>query len=353
MNILLVDDEAHKGWKEILEKLFFRDQEIEVALDFFQAREILKSKYFDLIFLDLRFGEIDHVSNITTNYGGYKVLTDLIRHDFNNLSFATPVILFTASNKHKNIYEMLNYGVDDFYIKEHPEMASGIQHSQDNIKRLKGSIVQLLKLGDKRKKICCKINEINEIVNSNFKNENIKKRIDEKLRIGYALLFRRVNTLEKNVLLFNNEVNSFIIFWSVLEEISHEFFGKFDDLDKNWIIKSKSEKIQWFEGDILKSKFPTIKKEFNTIDEVFDVKNANQINLSNQIVALLRYHLEWDHHKIRSVFLDKLNKYRNETDFIHSSTDNILNKEISKTYDSEFAFKRNNDMLDFILKLIK
>jgi CheY-like chemotaxis protein len=353
MDILLIDDEANKGWKEILEKIFFKEQIIDVALNHQEAKELLEKKSYDLIFLDLRFGEIDHINLDLKNYGGYKVLNELIRKNFSCLNFSTPIMLFTASNKPWNIFEMFNYGVDEFYIKEHPERAGDIQFSQNNTKRLKENIVTLFELGKKRKEIWCKIDKVLKLIDQTINNKNIKNRINEKLRIGYALLFRKVNTLEKNVLLFNNEVNSFITFWSILEEVSHDFFGKKNETEKEWIIKSNNFKIQWFEKDVLKSKFSTIKKEHNTTIDVFDIERGNQVNLSNQIAALLRYRLDWNHQKVRSDFLIKLNGYRNEIDFIHSSTDNILNKEISKTYDSEAAFIKCSYMLDFILKLIK
>lgn len=353
MNILLIDDEANKGWKEILEKIFFKGQIIDVALNYVDSKNLLETKSYDLIFLDLRFGETDHANNNIKDYGGYKVLTELIRVNFNSSNFSTPVILFTASNKSWNIFEMFNYGIDEFYIKEHPYKASDIEFSQKNTKRLKENISDLLELGEKRKEIWGIIDQILNLTNKNIENENIKKRIDEKLRMGYALLFRKVNSLEKNVLLFNNEVNSFIVFWSILEEISHDFFGRKYETEKEWIIKSNNEKIQWFDGAVLKSKFSTIKKEFNSISDVTDNNTSHQVNLSNQIAALLRYQLLWDHHKIQSNYLSKLNKYRNEIDFIHSSTANIINKEISKSYNPEDAFKKCKHMLNFIKTLLQ
>jgi CheY-like chemotaxis protein len=352
MKILLIDDNANRGWKQILEKILtVPDLEIVPSLSFDDAINKVLEKY-DFIFLDIRMTEEDHKGRNIFKTSGYKILKE-IKKDFTSINFPTPIILLTASNKIWNIDAFRDYGVDAYYIKEHPNFVFDEEASKQNLNNLQKNFERLIEVGENRKVIWGKINEICKLSNENFNNENIKTRIDEKLRIGYALLFRSVNSLEKNILLFNNEVNSFIIFWSILEEISHEFFGRLNENEKVWTIKSNSKNIQWFEGAVLKSKFSTIKKEFNSTNDIFDIDRGNQVNLSNQIAALLRYRLEWGHHIIRSEFSDKLNKYRNEIDFIHSSTNNILNKEISKTYNADVAFSKCSYMLDFIIKLIK
>ena len=123
MRILLIDDEAANGWKEVLEKILFNNEEINVALDISSAKIKLEESKYNLIILDLRFGESDHNTIDITTYGGYRVLKEFIRNDFYNLNYSTPVLLFTASNKVWNIFDMMEVGADDYYIKEHPDFA--------------------------------------------------------------------------------------------------------------------------------------------------------------------------------------------------------------------------------------
>ncbi|MFZ1799989.1 MAG: hypothetical protein WAU24_09010, partial [Chitinophagaceae bacterium] len=74
------------------------------------AIDTIKNKKFDLIFLDIRFGEADHKAIDIHKMSGYKILTDEMRSSFKSLNFSTPVIVFTASNKVWNIIEMIEAG---------------------------------------------------------------------------------------------------------------------------------------------------------------------------------------------------------------------------------------------------
>ena len=54
MNVLLIDDEASRGWKEILEKVLFNGEPISVAFDESSAKILLHKTEYDLIILDLQ-----------------------------------------------------------------------------------------------------------------------------------------------------------------------------------------------------------------------------------------------------------------------------------------------------------
>src|SRR4051812_20586429 len=123
MKVLLIDDDSEHGWKEVLEKVIFNEDPIDSVSNEIAAIEKLKDVTYDLIVLDLRFGEIDHKNGHVKNYGGYRILTGHIRSSFSSINFSTPVLLFTASNKAWNIIEMIENGIDGFYIKEHPDTA--------------------------------------------------------------------------------------------------------------------------------------------------------------------------------------------------------------------------------------
>ncbi|WP_454938974.1 response regulator [Capnocytophaga gingivalis] len=117
MKILLIDDLALRGWKQVLEKAVTQTS-IDVVENIEKAKEKLKEKY-DLIFLDMRLGEEDHKKTDVKEFGGFKLLKE-IKSDFRNTNFSTPIILITASNKIWNIDKFKEYGVDFCYIKEHP-----------------------------------------------------------------------------------------------------------------------------------------------------------------------------------------------------------------------------------------
>jgi len=355
MNILLFDDEAKNGWEEILKILFTEKLGLKINLDSITTKEeglkILKQKNFDLIFLDLRFGEKDHLSNNIEDFTGFKIL-ESIRKSFNNINFTTPIILFTATNKIWYINKMMEYGVDNYYIKEHPNFSYDINFTKDNYGRLLKSISSLLKENEKRKEIWYLTQSIN---NYRFQNPNINKRVTEKLKLGYGILFRKERYIEEKTLVFNKEIIAFIVFWSILEEVSKDFFDKNwnNNKDNNWVLRN-GEKIQIVTDKKNETRFTSIADEFN-IWKPFIISERGygpSISLSNQICAILRYQLGWGHHQIKSDFLMKLNQYRNKNDFIHSSVDSIFNQSLKDNQDSIAAYKKCVQVLEFISTIV-
>lgn len=381
MNVLLIDDEATFGWKEVIEKVFFKGASIDIADNKSDAIDAIKNKKFDLIFLDIRFGEADHKKIDIHKMSGYKILTIEMRSSFKALNFSTPVIVFTASNKVWNIIEMIEAGADDYYIKEHPDTATDFEFSRRNFIRLKGFndnqgvINKLFDLGRKRNLVNENINEIVDLLTINISNENIKNRIQEKLKIGYGLLFRNLSKFEGSHFIYSNESLAYVVFWSILEEISKDSF------DDNWI------KIGNDEGSMIKNKWKLKKSKLMFIEDLrfenfertegiikvaidwdgskYVVRNQNidnnnsdikfytgKISLSLQVYAIMLLDKKWESMQAKNLF-KPLNDYRNEVDFIHSSVSKIFNSHVSNSTNNLIAFEKCNEMLVFIKKILK
>ncbi|MBK6450319.1 hypothetical protein [Candidatus Brachybacter algidus] len=352
MKLLLIDDLALNGWKSVLEKAIIKNiGKLDVALNFQEAITKTNGAKYDLIFLDARLTEDDHLKNEIKELTGFRILKE-IRKDFDSNNFSTPIILFNASNKIWTIDLFKQYGVDSFYTKEHPNDIISKDSSSKNLKNLQADFEELLKISKDKEDILSILKIINAKTKTNIRNVNIKLRIEEKLKIGYGLLYRATTKVEKEKLLFNNEIIAFVVFWSILEEVSHDLYNRKEESDKEWILRKSEIKIQFFEDNKLKSRFQTIKEE-NPVYEVLEIKNAHQVNLSNQISGILRYDLGWNHHQIRLNFLDKLNKYRNDIDFIHSSTHSILNHSLKSNQKSANGFFKCKQLLEFIIKLLQ
>lgn len=346
--ILLIDDEADRGWGDILKHLFFENDQVDLAPTISKAENLLEENNYNLIFLDLRFGEKDHQTNNFEDFDGFRLVRK-IRNNFLSKNFHTPVILFTASNKAWIINAMLDIGCDDYYIKEHPDTAYDESFTRNNTKRLKNTVINLLDVGKNRSRIWQKANSIIDKIEYTVPNNNIRKRIQEKLKIGYGLLFRKTSSFESVNLLYNNEVLAFIVFWSILEELSHSHYGRTKTLEKSWVLEHSNKKIQYLEdNDRLISGFKSIKDEFNSFDGTKNDESSHQVNLSNQISAILRYDLNWSHNDIRLKFLTKFNRYRNKIDFIHSDTEAINTHNIADEYDDKEAFNKCVQILNFI-----
>jgi len=92
MNILLIDDEASKGWSEIIGKILekFGDNDFSVAENSVDAEDWLLKKEYDLIFLDIRLDDVDHKEKNIQSLTSYKLLKEKIR-EIDSKNFTTPL----------------------------------------------------------------------------------------------------------------------------------------------------------------------------------------------------------------------------------------------------------------------
>ncbi len=369
MRYLLIDDLANNGWKSILEKAIIKENNsLDIAVNYSQAIEKIKNEW-DIIFLDMRLTESDHNVQQIENYSGFKLLKE-IKKEFSSINFSTPVILITASNKIWNIDAFQENGIDGYYIKEHPDYQFSKQASKNNLENLQNNFKTLIVKGRRRRVIWSLCNSIIEKLNNHtyFKTQekqyvNIKKRIIDKIKLGYAQLFQNQTALEKHILLSYNESLSFIVFWSILEEISkgftkiNETWNHRYERNSNWKFNN-GEYFIIVENNELKLNFGKngngdyVKKDFKFPESSTEYKkyiNNSVVNLSDQIYSLLAsYSKNDDEYKELWQKFKPLNRYRNETDFIHGSVINILQKKLLEEETIKEAYDKNKELLKFI-----
>lgn len=370
MKVLLIDDNANKGWKQIIEKVFpVPDINVVVAINSQEAKKKIEDK-FDLIFLDVRLSEQDHQITEPTEFSGYKILQQ-IKRDFLNLNFSTPIILMTATNKIWNIDSFRNYGVDGYYIKEHPDFVFDKETSKQNYNNLKKRFIELKDVGHKRNEVWdlskTIINKISE--HSYFKGtkkyENVKDRIIDKLKLGYDYLLKEPNELEKKVLKTNNEAIAFIIYWSILEEIikGYSEYNNWNMPDYtfsgNWKFRNKEYFIEKNNGtigvNISKDKRGNwvsqgVQENVNIIDFKYRI---GKINLSEQVYSLLAAY-QRDNQQFQSLSneFNSINSFRNEIDYIHSKIKNIYERPLINEKDSTEQYGFCIKQLKFIINIL-
>lgn len=355
MKILLIDDLALRGWKQVLEKAVTQTP-IEIAENIKDSKERLKEKY-DLIFLDMRLGEKDHKNADVKEFGGFKLLEE-IKSDFRKTNFPTPIILITASNKIWNIDKFKEYGADFYYIKEHPNYVYSKEYSMENLRQLQKNFEKCIEINQNRNKIWILCNEIIGRIegHSYFKSQDkryvrVKERIFDKIRLGYYYLFKRTTEIEEERLLANNESIAFVVFWSILEEIVKGY----TDINATW----KGEKYDWTgnwkfrngEDFILQGVNKTYQDEEGNSKTYQEEKH---ISLSSQVHALLNCYIlnEQRREKIRDNF-KKINEYRNQIDYIHSSVRNIFTQKLIDPKQTEECFEKNEEVLHFIISILE
>ena len=222
--------------------------------------------------------------------------------------------------------------------------------------------IDLIETSKKKNQIWELCNQIIEIIDSHqyFKNNNdkyfnVKLRIIDKLLLGYSILFQPSSEVSREILLSNNETLSFIVFFSILEEIS-KGFTKISDTwnDKyerqgNWKFRNNEYLI---EIDHKSNSFTVnfYKKKKHQKFDIDKLSDFNVIGLSDQIYSLLFAYnamneLEEDFREV--------NKYRNGVDYIHSSVNNIFNKKLISHDEFEKSFEMNIKILSLIKKIFK
>lgn len=358
--ILLIDDLALKGWKSVIEKAVIKTIGVlDIATSFEQAKKKIEDKY-DIIFLDVRLTEEDHSVLDVKQYSGFKILKE-IKQDFLKINFSTPIILITASNKIWNIDAFRNYGVDAYYIKEHPNYIFGKENSLQNLEILQESFLTLIETSSKRNQIWEHCSYAIELINKHYyfkdldsRYLNVKNRIIDKLKLGYSHLFKNQTEIEKELLLSNNESLSFIIFFSILEEISKGFtdisetWDKLNNRNGYWKFRNKEYFIEYDrKKDILKVNNETCnEKEFHKFYN-------GTIYLSEQIYALFYAYSKGEKKNQLDKAFKEINKFRNETDYIHSSIENIFSKRIITKSSLNDAFNMNLNVLKLINNILE
>jgi len=144
--ILLIDDEADKGWETVLRKVFKVSgsgyltviKEKVSDFDSFSSdnKKIIEENNFDLYLVDLRLNGLEEEENLNPeDFSGMKVLKKI-----KSLNQGNQAIIFTASNKAWNLEALLDARADGYYIKESPEYNFSRTFSEQNYKNFKSNV---------------------------------------------------------------------------------------------------------------------------------------------------------------------------------------------------------------------
>lgn len=174
--ILLVDDEAEKGWNDFF-KRFLSQSSVsfeslgESSFKRKTSKEIedlvitkVRSFNPDLVILDLRLEDADfNMDNRSVEYTGIRILKR-IKLEINQ---GIQVIGFTASNKVWNYLDWSDsgHGIDDIIVKESPDLStSHNSYTADTINHLTKSLQPRLERGQFLKSIDSRLKQIGRLI---------------------------------------------------------------------------------------------------------------------------------------------------------------------------------------------
>ena len=188
--ILLIDDEADKGWGDVLCKMLPNSEfkTIQEQVPDYEhlsndAKKEIESGKYDLIFLDLRMNGVAEEDTLRPDdFSGMKILKAIKEQNKGN-----QVIMFTASNKAWNMKALLEAGADGYYIKESPEYTFPASYSDSNARELCTSITQCLDNGYLRN-VYLKVKKIKELIQDSQCFSNRTDELLGSIDIAYDLL---------------------------------------------------------------------------------------------------------------------------------------------------------------------
>lgn len=175
--ILLIDDEAEKGWHDFFVRMLSKSSVIFESLggpafrhktsDEIEEMAISKVISFDpdVVVLDLRLEDADFDSEkMAKEYTGIRILKR-IKQEINQ---GIQVIGFTASNKVWNYLEWSDsgHGIDDIVVKESPELSSNPSYTADSIIHLASSLMTMIGRAQYLKGIDKKLKLIGALIQS-------------------------------------------------------------------------------------------------------------------------------------------------------------------------------------------
>lgn len=281
--ILLIDDEADKGWADVLSNMLVGRKQFEVIKEkvpnydslSIEARDKIESNNYDLIFLDLRMNGIMEESVLDPDsFSGM----DILKH-IKSINNGTQVVIFTASNKAWNLKALFDAGCDGYYIKESPEMLFPQDVSYSNFISLQNSIMRCFRRGYLRTiyndihELKSRLQKKSDGVLSDFA-ETIAKQLDlaflliskaetdEQFAFAYISLYMVVELVNKN-----NHKQDYKYF-----NVEHE---------KTYVDKTDDEELYYW--DIADQRLIISEKRIDTPEILLDycIRNGKDIALTD------------------------------------------------------------------------
>lgn len=230
--VLLIDDEANKGWYEIFCSLLYdnnpdtiefhyvdddlfrhKSQEEIIALSIEKIKEVKGLP--DVIILDLRIHPLDIEAESIQEMTGFKLVEKI-----KEINPGIQVLIFSATNKVWNLQALQKSGADGFILKESPENSNDSSFTKKSIEKM----LQTLNYSLEFTFLKDFYNKHEELKTELVPRKNYKKSpkplpkefVDEVLKwleMSYNILGSGLSDI--------NKASAFIMLFSVLENLSN------------------------------------------------------------------------------------------------------------------------------------
>ena len=226
INILYVDDEADKGWYEIMANIIHDVNNIS-GFDYLgedlkalsqqelidQVVNRVKEDSVNIVLLDFRLHKNDHDSHSIEDITSVQILKKI--KEFNA---GIQVIIFSATNKVWNLLALQKYGADGFIIKEGPENSKEPSFTIQTIENFINTMS--LCISNRYKESLCKIvSDLNNNLEKGAKAHKIDKDYKKSVKLFYRMAY---SSLPQSVddPCFDH---SFMNYFRIIEATANEF----------------------------------------------------------------------------------------------------------------------------------
>lgn len=225
INILYVDDEADKGWYEIMANIIHDVNNISgfdylgEDLKALSQQEIIdqvikrvKEDSINIVLLDFRLHKKDYDSLDIVDITSVQILKKI--KEFNP---GIQVIIFSATNKVWNLLALQKYGADGFIIKEGPENSKDSSFTVQTIDNFI-KIVSTCISNRYKKYLYQTVSEINSILENKAKGHKVDKGFHKAIKLFYEMAYTSLpNSIEDS-----NFDHSFMNYFRIIEAVANE-----------------------------------------------------------------------------------------------------------------------------------
>lgn len=225
INILYVDDEADKGWYEIMANIIYDVNNINgfdylgESLKALSQQEIIdqvvnrvKEDSANIVLLDFRLHKKDHESHNIEDITSVQILKKI-----KALNAGIQVIIFSATNKVWNLLALQKYGADGFIIKEGPENSKSPSFTTQTIDNFINTMSVCIS-NRYKKEIYQSVSELNCKLKEDAKKHIVDKGFQKAVELFYAIACLSLPKYVED----QNFDHSFMNFFRIIEAVANE-----------------------------------------------------------------------------------------------------------------------------------
>ncbi len=284
--ILLIDDDAEKGWSCVMNEIFTNCSFTHVSTNTENFIEEAKRKIIefeaDVVLLDVRLTSEDSLSSTETNQLSGTQLLEETKEKNKGIQ----VIIFTASNKAWNMKALLETGANGYYIKQSPDSYYGENYAIENFTDFQKEIQIAIERASFLKWFWQHTQELILHLDSEYSHESINNNFVESAKLSLNYAYDTIENYNSSNSANQKFLNyAFVAYCNLIEFIITELSESVPSGSKNYYLKATNHHLQ--EKIIINTNLGDGNPVYQTLLEF----KEKQLNSDKEIIAYPYYKL--------------------------------------------------------------